>query len=64
MLQKTTQETPQLIKVVRPGDMNIFSDVHFGALSNCRNAENDHGYLLTQLRTPADTPGSGNNISP
>ena len=47
MLQKTTQETPQLIKVVRPGDMNIIPDLHLGALRDRLKAENYHGYFLT-----------------
>jgi hypothetical protein len=61
--QQASEKASQLIEVVRPGDMHIFADRDFFALTDLFNAEDHHRHILCYSRTFTDTICGINNFT-
>ena len=61
-VQKTGQETSQLVEVIRTGGIDIVSDLNFRTFGDRRNAKNDHRNIFAQLGALTDASGGHDNI--
>jgi hypothetical protein len=51
------EESSKLIEVVRPGQVNIFADLHLSAFRDGRHTEDDDRNILTEGGLLADSMG-------
>ena len=62
-LQQTSEETSQLIKVVRTRDMYVLADRHFIAFGNLFNAKDHYRHTLSHLRAFAYATRDDNDFA-
>jgi hypothetical protein len=58
--KQTSDKASQLIKVIRSGDVYILAERNFIAFADLFSAEDHNWYLISDLRTFAETAGGEN----